>query len=306
MDSKLSEHRGPETAASLSPPPLLQLPIELVLEVCDHLDTDPASYCNLAITCKSLFSIMTRNESLPRLETENRNSFLCLLERDLGDRFYLCCSCSILRRFHKSWGPTKPDNYRNCERQENTACREGLYRLGYHHVRLVMMHHRSGGTRGIPLENLNQTVHVYPWPTWLRWRQDWSARIIKNELFVSAHHTLQLEASDEAQVRRALEWEYLTICCHKVRLVLPPGSLDACSVPRSCQKCLTDYTISVERAQEPGEHTWHITTYHQVGDGASPRCWKWQAYKANRYGGYRNSKEYPPGRIMETWNSAQS
>lgn len=325
MGSKLSKLLRSKPAVS-PPPPLLQLPIELVLMICEHLDMCPVSYCSLAITCNSLFRILARNGRLHRL---NRENFLWLLERDLGDKFYLCCDCAKLRRFYKSWGPTSPDSYQNCERKDNSARDIGPYVLGYHHVRLVMHHHRSGGTKGMPLQNLNQTVAFATLPKERYkaiWRQDWSARIIDDELFLSAHHTLR--ARNKAQLVRALDWAFYRICNH-IR-VMPPfqvydsrcparllGMAKACwEVPGSCTKCLTDYILSLERPQEPERHSWRgkwrvsITTYHQVGGGMHPREWKWLAYTKSTHwfdeNLYRNLITYPLGSIRETWNSEQS
>lgn len=246
----------------------------------------------------------------------------------MGDRFYLCYSCSKLRRFDKSWGPTDPSCYQNCERLINSALWSGKYVLGYHDVRLVMHHHRSGGTRGVPLENLNQSVAVKTLPEERytgRWRQDWTARVINNELLLSAHHTL--EPRSRAQLRRALTMYFHMICPH---ISTHPGynsltgypspahlqgGLKACwKVPGSCAWCLTDYVLTIGRTQEPEEHQrrekWgiSITTYHQVGDGMSPSDWKWLAYTDSSRSDFedRRGAGYPPGLIRQTWNSKPS
>lgn len=328
MGSQISKYVGSKATVSPPPPPLLGLPIDLVLMICGHLETDPASRCSLAMTCKSLFSIVTRDGRLPQLETESRNAFLCLLERDIGDRFYLCCSCSKFRRFDKSWGPTEPSSYQNCERLINSALWSGKYVLGYHDVRLVMHHHRSGGTRGVPLENLHRSVAVKILPEeryTARWRQDWTARVINNELFLSAHHTLQ--PGSKAQLWRALTMYFHMICPHisthpeynSLTGYPSPaplqGGLKACwEVPGSCARCLTDFTLTIERYQEPAKpqrgEKWRlsITTYHQVGDGMSPSDWKWLAYSDPSCSDFedRHGAGYPPGLIRETWNSKQS
>lgn len=312
--------------AGSPPPPLLQLPPELILTICDHLATDPASRCSLAMACKYLFAVLARNGKPPPLEMGSRNSFLSLLERDLGERFYLCCSCSKLRRFDKSWGPTRPD--RSCAAKSNSVFSEGNYRLGYHHVRLVMNYHRSGGTKGIPLKNLNQTAWVQTFDIFKRrpgglWCQTWSALVISNELFLSVQHTLQ--ARTDKQLRQALATSSYAICPH-IDINQMPGSrpwglrpapledrdLEACwEFPGSCSRCLTDYILTIERPQASAGHSKRgrcrisITSFHQLGDGMSPDDWKWEAYRGSRptSGPVRNVQECPAGLIMETWNS---
>lgn len=321
MGSKLSALLGRKPAACPPLPSMLRLPPELVLMICGHLSKDRVSTCSLAITCKYFFFMLVHDGRLLPLATIDRNPFLCLLERDLGDRFYLCCECSKLRRFYKSWGPTRPDSYQTCHRLLKSSFQVGSYQLGYHHLRLVMHHHRSGGTKGIPLKNLNQTVSVATLPGELYkaiWRQDWSARIINNELFLSARHTLR--ASDKTKLRRALDVGFYTICAHtcigpwwtSYRLGPLRGSIEGCfEVPGSCNRCLTDYILTVEAPQKPAKHSAHgewriyITTYHQVGDGTSPWDWKWSAYVQWLYtlDLYRNPADYPPGSIREIWNS---
>lgn len=321
MGSNLSALLRRKPAVCPPLPPLLRLPPELVLMICGHLSTDRVSTCSLAITCKRFFLMLVHDGRLLPLDTSDRNSFLCLLERDLGDRFYLCCECSKLRRFYKSWGPTRPDSYQNCHRLLKSSLQVGSYRLAYHHLRLVMHHHRSGGTKGIPLKNLNQTVAVATLPQEQDkaiWRQDWSARIINGELFLSARHTLR--ASDKTNLRRALDMGFYTICTHTcispwwISSCPAPlrGSIEGCcEVLGSCNRCLTDYILTIEAPREPAKHSAHgewrvsVTTYHQVGDGTSRWDRKWLAYVQFLYtlDLCRNPADYPPGSIRETWNS---
>lgn len=322
MGSKLSVLLRRKPAVCHPLPPLLRLPPELILMIRDYLITDSVSTCSLAITCKYFYSIIAYDGGLSRLEPNSRNSFLCLLERDLGDKFYLCCSCSRLHRFYKWWGPTESDSYRSCDGVINCAHHVGRYRIGYHHVRLVMHHHRSGGTKGIPLKNLNQTVRVAtPSSEQYRyrgvWQQDWSARIINNELFLSARHTL--EASNKTQLILALESDPYTICRHisiyaaweDSRPAPLEDTIEECwEEPYSCNRCLTDYILTVERPRESAKCSrrkiWRvsITTYHCIGDGMSNWDWKWQAYirLPHARSMYRHPDDYPPDLIREMWN----
>lgn len=233
-------------------------------------------------------------------------------------------SCSKLHRFSKSWGPTSRNKYGTCDELFDCAFLETPYVLGYHHVRLVMNHHRSWGAKGIPLKNLNKAIAVATLPQnqdRAIWRQDWSARIINNELFLSAKHTLL--ARNVTELICALSARRYMICQH---VFFEPANWDSRSeplkggimvcreVPGSCRKCLTDYIVTLEELEKPGKHSRHgklrlsITTYHQIGDGMSPRGRKWLAYMNWTYDPYlhRNVADYPWGSIRATWNSEQS
>lgn len=319
MGSKLSKHHRSKPAVSLP-----HLPIELVLMICNHLKMDPVSSCSLAITCRSLFSILIHHERFPSLDKEHKNTFLCLLEGDIGNKYYLCGSCTRLHRFEKSWGPTSPDSHRRCQ-TIYAAGHVPRYDLDYHHVRLVMNHYRSGGATGIPLKNLNQTVFTTKSPTARYsgiWRQDWSARIISNQLFLSARHTFQ--SRDEREFRQTLDSGSGRICSHIGTapprtgepsplpldpLPLRPGKLEACwKLPGSCRRCLTDYILTIETPQACAKQLWRgkwrisITTYHQVGDGTSLWDWNRLAFRNWPYAHpKRDPEEYPPGIFKETW-----
>lgn len=100
-------------------------------------------------------------------------------------------------------------------------------------------------------------------------------------------------------------------------------------MPGSCHVCLTDYIITVERA-EVNERTrdrfdqvslgplidgWSITitAYHQVGQCRDPKDWKWARlieYPLARilYKGpfkERDMALHPPGAIRERWETGE-
>lgn len=295
----------------------------------DDLTQDPDAVCCLALTCRHLFWTLAYNGRPPRVEGKRRTSFLELLERDLSHNFYFCDNCSKLHRFDRSWGPTNFDSIRNwCGRYVlDNNYRLDPYYLGYHHLRLVMLNHLYGPTKGIPLQNLEKDILIRTRNG--VWRQQWSARIISNELLLRAHHTL--EARDEEQLRQALDMDYYRICRHididsdYMRQTQGPqfssrpaplrsAPLVACrDMPGSCARCLTDYTLTIETPEAPtvkryaAGAKWRlcITAYHHVGNGSPENC-KWLAYISSVALSFlhRDPEGYPPGLVIETWNAA--
>ncbi|ROW13623.1 hypothetical protein VPNG_04540 [Cytospora leucostoma] len=273
-----------------SPPPLLQLPVELVLEICDHVDAvGLASIAALAVTCKALYSVISANNRLPQLEGRDLTSFLRQLARDLGDTFYLCQECWRLHRFCSDWGPEDVDSRTGCRLVQLRYV--WPYQLGWYHVHLVMNRHRLGGTNGLPLRNL-EVRHSSVGVGDGTWHHDWSARIIDGDLFLRARHTIR--GHGERDLRRAVGHEHLFVCnhirMHSYALTRPEFSFkfkQRQGVVGSCKKCLTDYnsrivwqdtfwrqanwTQSRGRRREIQRWSIKVTAYHQVGDGRSIR-----------------------------------
>ncbi|KAK3945361.1 hypothetical protein QBC46DRAFT_433737 [Diplogelasinospora grovesii] len=243
---------GPtEVLAEISPPPpsllLSKLPAELILEISDQLP--PESVVALALTCKVLYSVRALRREVPRLDGYSRSAFLSLFERDVADRFYYCGSYRYLLSFKGKRTPkvlqystNDPWVYRHACHHNN--CRSfqpnivGCYELDYHHARLVMSRHLFGAPNGLPLESLNKFViaryqapykfhNVEEPPHRPRWAQNWSARIINDELFLKVDHSYVCyeERGPEAMRAAMGDWRY-RICAHVVA-----GSSDWCMHP---------------------------------------------------------------------------
>lgn len=335
MGSLLSIQSRPKPAIHFSSSPLLRVPPELIFAISHYLAEKPESLCSLAVTCKQLYLILVGNGWPSRLKTEDRftqMSFLCLLERDLGNGYYLCPRCVKLHTYNRSWGPTSNDTTPACSHLYPSDQLTGPYSLAYHHVRLVMNNHLFGAKKGIPLRNLEGMVkvktsvaHRFAIDNGI-WRQKWSALIIDNELFLQVQHILQ--ARDESQLMETLHKDVYDICPHTVihrsEVVWPyfqspthmRGPLTACQdVPGSCETCLTDFTMTIEPppggpANRVRRGPWRIlvTTYHRLGEGRSPCDWKWRAF-AQTYADFtlgRGDHRYPPGGIRKQWNAAHS
>jgi hypothetical protein len=75
------------------------MPVALLFLINEELQ--PVDRLALLLTCRSLFHVFPSIESIPLNEPE-RTDFLVHLERDLNDRYALCTSCGVLRRFTKT------------------------------------------------------------------------------------------------------------------------------------------------------------------------------------------------------------
>lgn len=281
MELAVSEKlKGPSAPR---PFPILELNPELVILICEFLS--PVDRCSLSLSCKRFFKIFTAHkQSLPKPHSEDRFSFFETLERDLGDKYYFCRRCIRLHRFDKSWTPKRANQsqiYGCLLNKYFPFCLfSGPYLLGEHHVRLVMNNHFYGAQAGIPLKSLEGTrwVHTpackfYTNPNGT-WHQQWTARIIQDELFLRAQHTLL--ARDARQLEHALNSCCYHICRHTSmhwrsrESVVYPGPayeyvwhnsrqpplltdyrrpfMTARNKLGSCVDCLTDWLITIETA----------------------------------------------------------
>jgi hypothetical protein len=155
------------------------------------------------------------------------------------------------------------------------------------------------------------------------WEERWSARIIQDELFLSATRTLNGAGWTDEDLRAALDRETRHICGH-IRVTSPripfavvnalrytsglsPASFALCrDVVESCRLCITAYTTTIERGLEHGK-SWFITitSYHQLGSGRSAtefklvtfgqRCTKASCWTK------RDTGAYPPGVVKAAW-----
>ncbi|KFA72167.1 hypothetical protein S40288_11225 [Stachybotrys chartarum IBT 40288] len=296
----------PESRASAPMSYLLMLPLEIIFLVQRLLGQSPECLCTLALTCKTFYRLV--NPSSLVLSTVQRSELLALLEKDpsIGNRFYVCPGASALHRFSSFWMPLfLPSPY--CLYPPVAPVRvgrlgptvlSGTHQLGYHYARFVMNRHFYGAPCGIPSEKLTMTYT----PEFPGWGQSWSARIIEDELFLCATHTIDSSNLSDSELRAIVDSRSSCgICRHVI-----PSQISAIQKPRqpgskeqftpcreshgSCSKCLTDYCTTIERKKlrykatpytqaEPADSFWVITivAYHQLGGCRSPDDWKWAA-----------------------------
>lgn len=300
-----------------SPPPLfLQLPADIVIYLClRHLP--PASAVALSLTCKSLFNLVFGGGAKRdlKINTSERQNLQLLLEKDLGFAWWYCHGCAILHPI-STQGPTGVIGdsicrlwlWESARPHHNRRWLNGSsYSIDYQSIRLAMNRHFLGLPNGLPLENFNvkaSSVETRPnalWHPWqgkplprpLPWQEKWSARILKDELFLSATRTLNGAGWTDSTLRAALDSEWREICGH-VRTSGPafcsitalsrpssPGVFTPCrGLAGSCRKCLMDYVTTVERrGEEPTASCFiTITSYYQLGSGRSPWDAKWEGF----------------------------
>ena len=292
----------------------------------EHLP--PGSALALSLTCKDLFCLVSARAKM-RLNGSSREAFLLLLEKDVGCNWYYCHTCAVLHRFSSAAGPALRDfNWRSdendCRRHDPLYLAGSGLRISYQHVRLVMNRHFLGPPNGLPLDifQLENTSFGC-----IRWKEQWSARILEDELFLSATRTLHWSyvGADEA-LRNALDRNTYAICGHvemsefarlSIKALHPTtGLVVPCrDVVESCNKCLTDYDTTVERRwvkdgwRKETRACWYITvtSYHRLGGGRSPSDAKWHAFAArgfrDLYTISRNMARYPRGSVREMWKN---
>ena len=151
---------------------------------------------------------------------------------------------------------------------------DGAYKLSFGLARLVKNRHHYGEPVGLPLSALNATSVKQG-----VWTQSWSARIIDDELFLSATHTIDsCSLGGDPSLRSAIDQsgEY-SICPH----VYPSTTIDALKRPQdtsnlfrecqdvhgSCIRCHTDYTTTIERKRNPKRFSSSWSGRHTVNTG---------------------------------------
>ncbi|KAK4219684.1 hypothetical protein QBC37DRAFT_436460 [Rhypophila decipiens] len=312
---------GTRTGSARPPPgPFLELPVDIILHLCCNY-LPPASAVALSLTCKSLFGLISSQAKTKiQLNSTDLETLLLLLEKDSGHRWYYCHNHTVLHCFSqdsKRWALRSWLLYRDqddCRLRNLASVSMSTAAISYHHVRLAMNRHFYGAPNGISLDMFQlKTTLVAPW------REQWSARIIGDELFLSATRTLPWT---DQQPRYAVVDSNFGICGH-VRTVnslilqytvdtlhptptTPTNLFVPChEVFESCHKCLTDYDTVVEQRQaetsdpdtrDPDTNdqtrgnkctrvSWSITvtSYHRLGAGRSPSDPKWHAFATRGY-----------------------
>ena len=333
--------RNPTASPSL----LLHLPIDILLLISDKLDETPEAIIALGLTCKAFHTLFIPRA--PVLGRRARDFLLLLLEKDpgVGSHSYFCPLCRKLHHFSPECGPlTHEHTTDNPEHKYLRPCYDGSsfclwcgeYSLGYHHARLVMNRHFYGAPCGLPLRNLNATsVYSSLFPLW---KQNWSARIIGDELFLRATHTADSDGMSDRAFRSKIDQGLHYYICNHLNAkydIDPLKRLRASSyeagelfaegrdVVRSCALCLTDYCTTIERKaarnsvlpgiwdrNQSARTRWVITivAYHRLGNCRSPLGWKWSSITGTLgpgLGSSRGDRGYPAGFARDKWLASQ-
>jgi hypothetical protein len=252
---------------------LLCLPVEILHLISEQLYTIPEFFFAFALTCKTLHSILM--PQAPVLGPLALDALLVLLEKDagVGNKFYFCPICHRLHRFSMGWGPTTREHtmhepefrYRRmCYADTSFDLGCAHYSLGYHHARLVMNRHLYGTPCGLPLHNLQAvSMRAFTAPYGV---QDWSARVIDDELYLCAMHTMNGSSVPGHVLRSVIDRSYTYFICTHVQ---PSHDISALKKPRassseagepfpecqgvfgSCSWCLTEYQTTIEKKRPP-------------------------------------------------------
>lgn len=190
-----------------SPRTLQELPLDILHCIFDHLD--PADGVALAISSKALHVYLFRR-ALVRLRDPSCTHLQIqavhlLLEKQCGDWSFYCLACDEFHDFCAQWQATQEDldidalhsgasSRETYARFEPNLCYKRFneyYVVAYPLARLVMNRHLLGQSYGLPLSclaakdvDIGQCSKIYTWT------QTWQAKIINNELFLSAVHTI--------------------------------------------------------------------------------------------------------------------
>ncbi|KAB5535220.1 hypothetical protein GE09DRAFT_355165 [Coniochaeta sp. 2T2.1] len=203
--------------AQSTAPPLLNLPVELLLAITDHLSLTPESIIALSLACKALSAILQND--VAKLTTHGSNlkwkgKFLNLLERDLSDSLFYCSICLQLDRFEAN-GRIKHSRpfatiLTQLSRQLFCPGTSDL-QLSFAHARLMMNRHLYGPPVGLPLSSLtlgntkancDGFAWTYTTSRALLARQYLSAPIIDDELFLRITHVFE---GTETGLREAID-----------------------------------------------------------------------------------------------------
>jgi hypothetical protein len=315
---------------------LLQLPVDIILYLCrEHLP--PSSAAAFSLSCKALFALVFSGARRGlKAEASELQDLLLMLEKDHGHGWWYCHGCALLHPI-SSRGPTGGGRagdpswvfYRDPVRPHHSRrWLEGSgFSIDYQTVRLAMNRHFLGPGNGLPLENFNVKA-ISTTRSSLPWQEKWSARIVLDELFLSATRTLSGAGWADEPLRAAFDGEWREICGHVRTSGHPRHTVDALLRPTSgafftpcrgvvgsCRQCLMDYTVTVERKLQGGDNdgeqaTAHwfitITSYHQLGSGRSHLDPKWAGFgrrmTAFAWNMKRDMVAYPPGAVKAGWD----
>ncbi|KAK3899400.1 hypothetical protein C8A05DRAFT_18158 [Staphylotrichum tortipilum] len=306
----------------------LQLPTDVVSYLClEHLQ--PSSAVALSLACKSLFALIfpTAKFTLTRPE---RLELQLLLERDPASNSWYCDTCCFLHPI-LSKGPTRGARPReSCPDQRALLLSGSGFALTYQAVRLAMNRHFLGAPHGLPLDNFNLRLTA---AGQLRWKEEWSARIIRDELFLSCRRTLSAPPWQDESLRYAMNLAdpAYQLCTHfttSAWALSAPNALTRGSprpgqifVPcrdyvESCRQCLSDFVTTVEQRARTRwfigrEKYWFfaVTSYHSLGSGQSPSDEKWKALVgkwSSTYNPWRDMDVYPRASVQEMWHEADA
>lgn len=311
----------PEDLHTTQPQGLELLPAELILVVSEFLpDADAVCF---ALTCKDICKLLNFRRLVRHLDKRATETLLCRLERDLPGFIY-CFAQSKLVRFRTPESKWVCIHLRTFKRRgffeevrcPYVVCFGGIIEIPYCYARLATNHQILGPQHGIPTSYLEETwehLRRNPRDRGVRWKEELTAKVLNDELFVFFRHTFFHERNDACTLEFFFYGTRIIICPHNTlrgqshNIPLPLGGgcdWKATGNPGyhykgSCQHCETDWETSV--ACTDPERGWTVTlrTYRGLGSCRSPDDRKWKA-AMSRLESYR---ELPYGAVKALWRA---
>ncbi|KAI1140551.1 hypothetical protein F5Y05DRAFT_378807 [Hypoxylon sp. FL0543] len=308
---------------------LLELPVEVCLNISDHL-LQVDAVC-LALTCKALLCLLGGRDRM-RLEPPDKETLLCRLEADVTGVVY-CHTCHKLMPFDDAppiFGfrlNRLPDSqFPKCVCSSMVWCSGANFRLPYYLARLATNYQLLGPKHGIPLSYLSYEYRrpyldcvsstLAPLRSRLKMCQKEAAiaKLIGNELFIRLTHTIFHEEADTEMLQKYIAATPFYICKHTTFGAYSWNQDDDVNLPAldatrargsdyhntgSCRRCMTDWDTSIEWTD--GECGWvvRVKAYYGLGRCRSPSDPKWRALSTmSMKCAYR---DVPMGAIKQRW-----
>lgn len=189
------------------------------------------------------------------------------------------------------------------------------YNLHFHHAQLVMMRHRLSAPHGIPLENLKAEIKKIC-DKGIKVTEEWSARIIDDELYLSVTHVITHESESLSKdLPQLLREQPHRICKHITTLdnhyeyIIkgrdPPRlNFKTHDGKRVCHHCLTEFYPEISHTPSFG---WQIKiqAFHQLGRCQDPGEDRWRSFVIPYRINYNNYAEFLKNeyRVKEMWDA---
>lgn len=318
--SRMKKAIIPTHKTSYKPHPcFLDIPLELLERILDHLDL--GSSVAFTLSCKVLYQSFFRDELGQLHQLPEEQQVECLepwLEKSSIARSFYCHCCEQFHQYSTHLRPTdrnlsdklcidggplpRRDGVALCElgfepnmsRPRHSPKFLTCYAVSWPIARLVMNGHLFGSQCGLPLSCLQVRDIRVEWPRELgyKWTHSWQARIIGNELFLSAVHIFSARGivmvDPNAKIFGPEGTHFSPAICRHCeafpQMKIPVEKEDSRyedvrkfdKIQGACEWCLTDWFFSIT-LRPPNNSDWKsvswsitLTTYHRLGSCRDP------------------------------------
>ncbi|KAI0407039.1 hypothetical protein F4802DRAFT_65642 [Xylaria palmicola] len=318
-------------------PLLMMLPVEMILSIADQT-TSAADAMSLALTCKALFTILSKY-SFKRLDAHSRELLLANLERDISWVVYCPVARKLLPFYSSENGfvyPAAPNIHQLFIPNDSyyiwSMCPGKNPLISFLETRLVRNRRLFGPTHGIPLSCLSLTAIKFSTCRfmWTRHRMfldtSRTARWIGENLFLSSTWIVRVMGVVMAgrviptkSLRDLLTNIPLKFACYHCSFLGTPNSTYGVLYPSfdkaaarlsenlayegrgSCSVCDTDWDVSISWLNH--SLVFKLIKYHDLGCCSIPPDPKWvRLLNHNSYEAMRSSpREVCHGYVRHKW-----